>query len=249
VVYNVIEQAPPLPNNDSSVQGIIAAKSWDELRDIFGQFDLSLKPKLPKAIQKPFFEIYYGTAGFLSLIGNPLSSSDAMNEAGKGGILGKVSTVVKVVVSIFHLVGDALVPQYPVKNSAIKIDSEVASGAGLLFFSSTVQSGYGALGAGSLSATNMHGLGAIVAVILIPLKLVVYGWHFYELTLDGAGDTRSAAILGEVSNLASYASRISYAVAVNDEDPDTRLVTVALKAACDDSYSGLQVAEAFVGYA
>lgn len=48
-------------------------------------------------------------------------------------------------------------PQYPVKKSAIKIFSEVASGAGLissLFLSSTVQSGVGGLGAGSPSATN-----------------------------------------------------------------------------------------------
>jgi hypothetical protein len=92
-----------------------------------------------------------------------------MNEAGKGGILGKVTSVLKVVVSISHSVGNALVPQYPVKNSAIKIVSEVASGTGLissLFFPSTVQSGFGALGAGSLSATDTRGFGAKVAVIL-----------------------------------------------------------------------------------
>lgn len=174
-----------------------------------------------------------------------------MAEALTGGILGKVATVLKVVVGTSHSVGNALVPQYPVKNSAIKIVSDIASGAGLissLFFSSTAQSGLSPLGAGGRSASNTRGFGAIVAVILVPLKLILSGWHFYELTLYEEGDTRSAAILGEVSNLASYASLISYAVAVNDEDLDTRLIAVTAKAACDDAYSGLQVAETVIGY-
>ncbi|EAW19027.1 uncharacterized protein NFIA_089850 [Aspergillus fischeri NRRL 181] len=59
---------------------------------------------------------------------------------------------------------------------------------------------------------------------------------------DGVG-----ALVG--ANLNSYASRISYAVAVNDEDPDTRLVAVTAKAACDDIFAGLQIAETFTAYA
>ncbi len=55
-----------------------------------------------------------------------------MNEAGKGGILRKFALVLKVVVSISHSVGDALVPQYPVKNSAAKVVSEISSDAGLI---------------------------------------------------------------------------------------------------------------------
>ncbi|KAJ5368299.1 uncharacterized protein N7496_008059 [Penicillium cataractarum] len=116
-----------------------------------------------------------------------------MAGAETGRILSKVATVLKVVVGISHSVGDVLVPQYPVKNSAIKIVSDIASGAGLissLFFSSAVQSGLGALDAGGLTS-NTRGFGAIVA-------LVVSGWHFYELALCEEGDTRSAAILGEV---------------------------------------------------
>ncbi|PYH90030.1 hypothetical protein BO71DRAFT_335344 [Aspergillus ellipticus CBS 707.79] len=84
-----------------------------------------------------------------------------------------------------------------------------------------------------MSASSTRGIGALVGVILIPFKLVTSGWHFYELSQDGTGDTRSAVILGDVSNLTSYASRIAYAVVVNDEDPETRAVAVTVKALCD----------------
>ncbi|KAL1954204.1 hypothetical protein VTO42DRAFT_1522 [Malbranchea cinnamomea] len=56
--------------------------------------------------------------------------------------------------------------------------------------------------------------GAVVNSILVVPALFVTGWHFYA--------TRSAAIVNEVANLTSYVSRVAYAVAVNDEEPESR---------------------------
>ncbi|KAF7592488.1 hypothetical protein BBP40_000223 [Aspergillus hancockii] len=252
VVYKLVQQSAPFPRNDDSVQTLISAGTWEELEGIFGQSDFSLMPQLPQAIRESFFKACHGVSGFLCLIGNPVTSIEAASAAGTSGVISNGATIIKVVMGGAQSIGDLLVPQYPVKNSAIRVVSKVASALGILssvVFSGVAQSAFTAVGFGGLSVGDPRGVGAVAGVVLILPRLVVTGWHFYELTKDGAGDTLTAAILGEVSNLTSYASHISYAVAVNDEDPDTRLIAVTAKAACDDIFAGLQVAETFAGYA
>ncbi|KAL3471264.1 hypothetical protein BJX99DRAFT_263461 [Aspergillus californicus] len=252
VVFKAVEQSAPFPKDNDSVQALISAGSWEELETIFGQSDLSLKPQVPQSIQENFFKVCHGVSGFLCLIGNPVTSIDAAAKDGSSGVISKGATVIKFVVSGAKSIGDMLVPQHPLKNKAMKTVSEAASVLGLLssvVFSSVAQSAFSAVGFGPLSVGNPRGLGSLVGVILIIPRLAVTGWHFYELTQDAAGDIRTAALLDEVSNLTSYASRISYAVATNDEDPDTRLLAVTAKAASDDLFAGLQVAETFTAYA
>ncbi|KAI5462698.1 hypothetical protein BGZ63DRAFT_222139 [Mariannaea sp. PMI_226] len=244
VVYKIVEKCPPFPAHEESVQTILAAGAWHELENVL------LHPTLPKAVQKAFFKACHGSASFMSVVGNPVTSAEAYSEAGTGGVIGKGATVFKIVVAVCQSAGDLLVPQDPLQNKGIKTISTVTSALKLLssiYFSGTVQSQVGKLGFGSLSVDNSRGIGALVGAILVPIKLTVSGWHFYELTKDNAGNTRSAAILGEVSNLASCVSVIAYAIVVNDEDPDTRLIAVTAKAICDDAFAGLQVAETIVG--
>ncbi|KAF5656300.1 hypothetical protein FCIRC_13731, partial [Fusarium circinatum] len=176
------------------------------------------------SFQKTFFKATHSIAAFLALV---------------------------VVATGCQTIGDILVPRYPVKNEVVKTISHVTTCLGILtsiVFSSTVQSKLKAKMINSLSVADPRGVGAIVDVILVVPRLAVTGWHFYEVTKYSTGATLTAAILGEVSSLASYASKISYAVAVNDEDPDSRLIAVTAKAACDDLYSGLQVAESIAGF-
>ncbi|KAL7942627.1 hypothetical protein V8C42DRAFT_331485 [Trichoderma barbatum] len=269
-VYKIAKQRPPFPANDD-VNAIISAGTWNELAELFGQpqsaqsqafFQSSSsfsqasakfisKPKLPKSLIVPFFEVCHGFSAFLCFIGNPVTSVEANSEAGESGIISKGATGIKIAVSVAQSAGDFFVPQDSILDPVVSKTSMVISGLGILssiYFSSTAQDKMTSFGLGSVTVSDPRGIGAIVGAILIPVRLIITGWHFYELSKDGAGDTRTAAILGEVSNLASYASRISYAVAVNDEDPDSRLIAVTAKAACDDAYSGLQVAEAIAGY-
>ncbi|KAF5642270.1 uncharacterized protein FTJAE_3745 [Fusarium tjaetaba] len=243
VVHKIVEGSAPFPKGNEYVQDIVSAETWEQLEDACQKADLSF--------QKTFFKATHSIAAFLALVGNPISSAEAMSEAGSLGMLSKGATIIKVVASGCQTIGDLLVPRYPVKNEVVKIISHVTTCLGILtsiIFSSTVQSKLKAKMISRLSVANPRGVGAIVHVILVVPHLAVTGWHFYELTKDSTGATLTAAILGEVSSLASCASKISYAVAVNDEDPDSRLVAVTAKAACDDLYSGLQVAESIAGF-
>ncbi|PYI22685.1 hypothetical protein BO99DRAFT_468445 [Aspergillus violaceofuscus CBS 115571] len=243
VVYKVAYQHAPFPAHDPAVQTIVSASHWKTVAEDFQRSDHSLK--------RPTFQGFHGTSALMALIGNPLNEIDAMSEAGSGGFLSKATSVFKVVISVSQTVADELVPQDPLQNGSIKTISHVTSALGLLcslYFSGLGQKAVGKIGVGSMSAKSTRGIGALVGVMLIPFKLVTSGFHFFELSQDGAGDMRSAAILGEVSNLTSYASRIAYAVVVNDEDPETRAVAVTVKAFCDQAYAGLQVAETAAGY-
>ncbi|RAH86154.1 hypothetical protein BO86DRAFT_406549 [Aspergillus japonicus CBS 114.51] len=243
VVYKVAYQHAPFPAHDPAVQTIVSASHWKTVAEGFQRSDHSLK--------RPTFQGFHGTSALMALIGNPLNEIDAMSEAGSGGFLSKATSVFKVVISVSQTVADELVPQDPLQNGSIKTISHVTSALGLLcslYFSGLGQKAVGKIGVGSMSAKSTRGIGALVGVMLIPFKLVTSGFHFFELSQDGAGDMRSAAILGEVSNLTSYASRIAYAVVVNDEDPETRAVAVTVKAFCDQAYAGLQVAETAAGY-
>ncbi|KAL4724373.1 hypothetical protein ACLX1H_008987 [Fusarium chlamydosporum] len=226
VVYEIIEQKSPFPNNDH-VRSLITAKTWEELQCLFGQSDLSWPPKLPLSVRKPFFKACHAIAAFLGMIGNPISSAEAASEAGSLGKLATGATVIKIVMSGSQAIGDLLVPRYPIKNSTMNTISKVTSAVGIvaaIVFSETVQKKFKAANINSLSVGNPRGVGAIAGVILILPRIVVIGWHFYELSKTDAGETRTAAILGEVSSLASCVSTISYMVAVNDEDPDSRLI-------------------------
>ncbi|KAF4454641.1 gamma-glutamyltranspeptidase periplasmic precursor [Fusarium austroafricanum] len=215
VVYTAIEKSPPFPKDNGYVQVIISAGTWEELVDEFGKSGLSL--------QRTLFKANHSTAAFLGLVGNPISSAEAMAEVNSLGTLSTCATVIKVVIAGSQAISDLLVSRFPVKNEVAKKIS-------------------------FMSAADPRRVEAIADVILVLPRLAITGWHFYELTKDIAGETLTADILGEVSNLATHASKISYAVAVNDEDPDSRLIAVTSKAAFDDLYSGLQVAESVVGF-
>ncbi|KAF4338052.1 gamma-glutamyltranspeptidase periplasmic precursor [Fusarium beomiforme] len=243
VAHKTIEGSAPFPKSNEYVQLIISAGTWEQLADAFGKSDLSF--------QKTFFKCSHSIAAFLALIGNPISSAEAMSEASSFGMLSKGATVIKMVATGCQTIGDVLVPRYPVKNEVVSIISHVTTCLGILtsiVFSSVVQSKLKAKIINRLQVANPRGVGAIVHVILVVPRLAVTRWHFYELTKDSTGATLTAAILSEVSSLASCASKISYAVAVNGEDPDSRLIAVTVKAASDDLYSGLQFAESIAGY-
>ncbi|KAI3340498.1 hypothetical protein F4824DRAFT_517862 [Ustulina deusta] len=72
------------------------------------------------------------------------------------------------------------------------------------------------------------------------------GWHFYELSQKPASAKQAAEVLGEVANLTSSASRISYAVAVNIGDPVTKQIAIIAMLAGNVASGGLHTAEAFL---
>jgi len=57
---------------------------------------------------------------------------------------------------------------------------------------------------------------------------------------------RSLAIIGETSSMVQYFRRISYTVALHDEDPETRAISVGVMAGTNVVMAGLETACASV---
>ena len=89
-------------------------------------------------------------------------------------------------------------------------------------------------------------INAIQEVLCIHGSVVTI-WHFYELSQTPQGGTRDAATVAEVATIASYMSRVAYAAAVNDEEPDSQLVSILAMEAANDLFGALQFTEAGIG--
>jgi hypothetical protein len=98
----------------------------------------------------------------------------------------------------------------------------------------------------NLGADDGRATSAIVDAILVVPALACSGWHFFELSKDSSGGDKSDAILEETSNLTSYISRIAYTMAVNDENPETKVLEIGVMALANAACAGLQTAEAAV---
>ncbi|PNP48456.1 hypothetical protein TGAMA5MH_00494 [Trichoderma gamsii] len=96
-----------------------------------------------------------------------------------------------------------------------------------------------------LKLNDGRAVGAIIDSILTIPTLCCAGYHFFELSKKPAGQERSAAIMGEVYNIASCTATISYAVAVNLKDPITKPIPIAIMALANVTGAGLQTARAF----
>ncbi|HLO01563.1 MAG TPA: hypothetical protein VK191_00410, partial [Symbiobacteriaceae bacterium] len=71
--------------------------------------------------------------------------------------------------------------------------------------------------------------------------------HFVELSKAESGKARSNAIIEETANVTSYCSRVSYAVAVNAEDPRVKAVAIGAMDVFNICYMGLETAESVIG--
>ncbi|RYO77881.1 hypothetical protein DL766_006318 [Monosporascus sp. MC13-8B] len=144
---------------------------------------------------------------------------------------------------------EILVPSCHIKNTAVAAVAKATTAAVIvskIIFSGPVQSKLAVTSSGlsALAVGDGRATGSIVNSILVILALFVIGLHFYELSQKPASTEQAAAILCEVTNLTSYGSRISYAVAVNVKDLVTRQPVIIAMLACNLVSGGLQTAAA-----
>ncbi|UKZ54147.1 hypothetical protein TrVGV298_007953 [Trichoderma virens] len=269
VGYKTIEGHAPFPKDDRSVKSITAARSWDELCGMFGQqstkgiissFSSSSvshasvvsnasqhQGPIPMSVslQKATFECCHMISGILRLVGNPQLALEAYDDTGSS-LIGIPATVVGIMDAAFNFVGNSLVPMDAVESLPIRILSAIT---GLLVvhskvtFSGVGQWAFKKCNFGPMIFEDARGIGAMLDGVLVIPAMVVTLWHFYELAQKPSGATRSVAIVEEVSSIASYVSRLAYAFAVNDEEPDSRGIALVVMAAANDIYGGLQVTE------
>ncbi|KAF5127094.1 hypothetical protein E5D57_008022 [Metarhizium anisopliae] len=261
VVYKMINNRAPFPDT-SDVRAIISANSWSDLEAIFksqpaSEMDMARSGdkdpfKALSTLQKVVHGAGHGVSGFVLFVATFASSAEALYLTGSNP-WGTPSTVLGVIVAALQGGAAYLAPRHPVENTAVNAVSTATTTVGIvsgLLFSGPVQEKL------KVSSSKFKGLAvndgratsAIVKSVLTIPALFVTGWHFYELSQKSAGQERSAAIIGEVTNIAAYTSTVSYAVAVNLKDPPSKVIPVAIMAAANATAGGLQTARsALVG--
>ncbi|GFF29380.1 hypothetical protein IFM61606_10347 [Aspergillus udagawae] len=245
VVYKVAKGQAPFSGGDSSVKAIISAGSWDELAGLWRQqqpdimrskavlvssssfassFTSDGPISIPKTAQRVTFECCYITAGALGLVGNFMLGLEAEDQTGSEA-LGISATIIDFVIAAPNHAGDLLVPMYPVHAYPSR--------------SSQAQWVFQKLRIGTMVLENARGVGAVINGVLVIHGLVVTMRDFYEFSENALWD---AAIVGEVSSLASYASRLAYRWAINDKEQMSRLVAIIMMGSADDVFGALQLA-------
>lgn len=255
-MYKVTEGHAPFPKNDDSVKAIISAGSWDELAGLFGQQGteslLSSSPAIipmSQSVKKGIYEGCHMFAGFLLVLGNSVLALEAEDQSGSL-IIGVPAGVIGFLCAAVNGVGDLLVPLDAIENWFFKKLSTITTMAVVsckLVFSGVGQFAFQKFKINKMVIEDARSIGAFLNGILTFHGTVVTLWHFYELMGQPDNKERTAAILGEVANVASYFSRLSYGMAVNDEEPDSRVVAILAMGVFNDTVAGLQIAQGAVG--
>jgi len=250
VVCKIAEGKAPVPD-DQSTDFLIGANSWDALRKLFRGQAQSVNAAvvdLPDGAQQAVFAARHGTAGVMALISDFVTTLEAQAATGENPFA-IPSAIIGVIGAVSSGAADFLVPKAPVKNEAISTLGKVTMT--LTFLSKILFSGSVEEKLGDVSAFEQmlpedgRITWAIVNMVLVLPAFLVTVCHFAELAEAPAGTDRSAAIVGEVSNLASYISCTAYTMAVNDEDEESKQVIIIV-AVANVAVAGLQTAEAAI---
>ncbi|KAM4064425.1 gamma-glutamyltranspeptidase periplasmic precursor [Hirsutella rhossiliensis] len=261
VVYKAVCKQAPFANT-AKVRKLISAVTWDELTAVIDgnsgrQLALSEQvdeetedhQELVENIKKAIFTTCHCVAGTILITGNFLSVLEAEAITGDNPF-GIPAAVANITAATLQGAANFLVPVCPIKNQVFVDLSRatlVASLAVTIIFCGPVQkrlavteSSFKGLAVGDGRAT-----GSIFDAILVIPALVTTSWHFHELSHEKGSGERSAAIVGEVYNLATYVSRLSYTAAVN-LDPADKQIPLGVLAVSNLTRSGLQIAEGLI---
>lgn len=261
--YKLVHGTAPFPdNNDTSF--LINATSLAQIKVALQPPQaarMSLKASvsgsgsstfsLSQSVAGSIFIAGHVASGFFTIMSDFISTFEAMAPTGENPF-GTPSAVLGVLSAVTAGAASFLVPKDPIKNTVVSWISTGTTAVVILakiVFSGPAQSKFAASTGimKNLAAGDGRATGAIVNSILIIPALFCTVWHFVELAETDSDHIRSAAIIDETASVTSYISRLSYAIAVNDPDEETRLIPVAVMAVANVATGGLQIAEAVVG--
>ncbi|KAB8253577.1 hypothetical protein BDV32DRAFT_158016 [Aspergillus pseudonomiae] len=266
VMYKIAKGEPPFPDN-KDVQSVIDASSWNDLINklhppatssvassalyampVSGLASASaMTPSSkPTVLQDVIFITGHSVSGICGVLGAFVNAAEAEFPTGDNP-MSTPSAILGFIGAASEAVADIVSPKDPLEEpifSALSTATSVTTAVSKFVFSSYGQKRLSKLGLPT--AEDPRGMGAGINVLLVGVGAATTIKHFVELAKDPAGKDRSAAIVGEVSNLTSYISRISYALAVNDIEEDTRQVVIAVMTVSNLITAGLQIAEAIV---
>ncbi|MFI8997368.1 hypothetical protein [Streptomyces sp. NPDC053542] len=149
-----------------------------------------------------------------------------------------------------NILADTFAPNDPIQNRYVSALSTITAGVRILckvIFCGPLQKRFrDSARFGRLYVANGRGVGAVVDAVLVVPRLFCTGYHFYELANEPEDLARTRAIVDEISTITNNVARISYAVAVNSPDPETKEVPIAIMVRANFLTGGLQYYEAHV---
>ncbi|RAH63540.1 hypothetical protein BO85DRAFT_483376 [Aspergillus piperis CBS 112811] len=231
VVYKVINNEPHFPD-DGNFAALIAASSWDELKQ-----SLSSSPASPRALFPTAQQSIYACANTMSrmilFIGNIALFMEAQAPTAA------------------WWPSNVLSPKDPIQDFGMKVLSRFCFGLDIATSFLGFTPVYGKLVAITsrfpyLLPSDGRAVGAVFKALLLISKLMATSYHLYELTSEEAGAARSAAIVGEVANLTGAVVTVSYAAEMNDKELASRQVPIRVMTLCVDLWSDLLVAESMI---
>lgn len=266
--YKIAKDEAPFPDNEET-NFLKSATSYQQVVDAFNgsaplmaannavQSTDALVKSVGKALtmsdstKSAVFVTGHAASGFFTLMSCFTDGFEAAEEPGTPDGFGIPSAIIGVLNASSVGITNYLVPKDPIENTVVSLVSKITTGSVILskiLFSGPAQDKFGASTGvmKNLKVGDGRATGAIVNSILIIPALACTIWHFVELAEKPAGKTRSDAIIDETSNITSYISRISYAVAVNNEDPRIKAVSISIMRGANVCTSGSQTAEAIV---
>ena len=262
IIHKIIKDTPPFPNDSTSSQ-LIAATDWAGFSNIIQSTAnndpalesnaITLQVQSPiralSPLQSEIFTAGHGFAGFSAFVGDILSILEAAAPV-DANPFGTFSAIMNLITASLIAGSNYLVPRDPIANEAVTVISDATSVLVILSsiaFSGPAQKKFAAspnVVFQGLAVGDGRATGAIIDSILIFPALVCTCWHFYELSQDPASDDKTAAILGEISNLCSYISRLMYTNAVNNNvNPAVKEGQIVIMGISNFCVAGLQLAE------
>ncbi|KAH8748597.1 hypothetical protein F5883DRAFT_436293 [Diaporthe sp. PMI_573] len=244
VVYKIThDDAPPFPD-DADTQAVLAARDWTTLAALPLDDASSLKP--------PQLGIYIAghmTAGILGPAVATVAALEAAQPTGENDFA-VLSAVLATVQAVFWGAAEVFAPRDKIEDLATRDFVRVLTGSSLLVQLVFSGPGQKALASRpntplfrSLMVADPRGYGAAADAFLVIASLYCTIEHFYELAQKPAAAEKSAAVIGEVSNVASYFARLSYTGAVNSPDPESKSGFITSLMVSDAVVAVLQIVE------
>lgn len=262
IIYKMANGSAPFPEDDNT-SFLIDATGYQTVVQAFAATQsaymtymtadsaLGSGPiQMPESVSSAVFVTGHMFSGFFTLMSNFVAPFEAAVEIGANPFA-VPSAILGILSGVTDGLATTLVPKYPIKNEVISWVNRVTLGIRLLakmIFSGPAQKKFGTTTSvmSKLKVGDGRATGSIVDSILVIPALFCTCWHFYELSEDPAGKERSEAIIEETSYIAAYISRVSYATAVNVEEPEVKVAAIVVMVVANVCYSGLQTAEAIV---
>lgn len=259
VVYKIAENNPPFPDDDNSkfiinarkLEDLQGSPSWHSADTRGPTSDEMAVPSpgafMPDAVKTTIYVAGHSIAGFILFNCSFVTTFEAVIPADNNPF-GLTSAVLGIISGAAQGGADFLSPRDPIENRIVRRLSTattcitilikcIFSGLGQNLISKTPAKNFGVV-------ENSRGIGAIFNSVLVIPAIICTGYHFKELSQKDKGAVRSAAILGETTNMTQYVSRIAYASAVNFKP--TVEVAIPTIAAANLAGAMLQTAEAIV---